>query len=45
MVIDMVERIDGFPIKAIKNLLKSPDTPKHLKEAWKKKLKKMGKVL
>jgi len=41
----MTRRIDGFPIKAIEKLLESPDTPKHLKEAWKKKLKKMKKVV
>jgi hypothetical protein len=39
------EKIDGFPRKAIRKLLSSPDTPEHLKLAWKKKLKKMKEVV
>ena len=40
----MTDRIDGFPVKAIKKLIDSPNTPDHLKEAWKNKLKKEGKM-
>lgn len=39
------ERVDGMPVKAIRGLLASKRTPEPIKEAWRKKLKKMGKVI
>jgi len=30
-----------MPKKAIKKMLESPNTPEHLKKAWRKKLKEM----
>jgi len=34
--------VDGFPIKTIIGMLKSPETPIWIKEAWKKKLAKLN---
>ena len=39
------DRINGMPLKAIKKLIESKDTPEPLKEAWRKKLDKMRKVI
>ncbi len=35
----MVKKIDKMPVKAIKKMLENPRTPKHLKEAWREKLR------
>jgi len=33
-----MDNIEGMPVKALKKMLANPRTPKHLKEAWRKKL-------
>ena len=38
------ERVNGMPVKAIKKLLKSKDTPEPIRRAWRKKLEKLGKL-
>lgn len=34
--------VDGMPLKAIQGLVRSPKTPKWIKDAWIKKLKERG---
>jgi len=42
---DENQRVGGMPLKAIKGMLKSPNTPEQIKNAWKAKLKLKGIVV
>lgn len=36
-----MRKIGGMPEKTIRKMIASPNTPEHLKKAWKKKLERM----
>jgi 4-alpha-glucanotransferase len=42
---DENQRVNGMPLKAIKGMLKNPNTPEQIKNAWKAKLKLKGIVV
>jgi len=37
--------INNMPVSAIEKLLRNPRTPKHLKTAWRKRLKEFRKIM
>lgn len=39
------ERVNGMPLKTVKAMLKSPNTPEQIKNAWRAKLKLKGIVV